>query len=95
MAKSKTSFFCSDCGHETSGWLGRCPGCGAWNTLVEEKRPVQSGSGAQRGPWVTSGAAAVPVRLAEVPPDSGGRQSSGLRELDRVLGGGFVRADRW
>ncbi len=37
MARIKTSFFCTECGHEASGWLGRCPGCGAWNTLVEEK----------------------------------------------------------
>ena len=92
MAKVKTSFFCSECGHETSGWLGRCPGCGAWNTLVEEKKPSAGSSAAPRGPWVSeTGSVAVPVRLADVPAGTGRRLSSGLHELDRVLGGGFVR----
>ena len=91
MAKAKISFFCSECGQETSGWLGRCPGCGAWNTLVEEKRPATSGTVAPRGPWAATGTAAVTVLLADVPADSGYRLSSGLSELDRVLGGGFVR----
>ena len=53
MAKAKTAFFCNECGYEASGWLGRCPGCGAWNTLVEEKKV--SGSAVtppSRGSWV-------------------------------------------
>ena len=92
MAKLKTSFFCSECGHETSGWLGRCPGCGAWNTLVEEKKPAQGSAASPRGPWTAVNAApAVPIRLSDVPADTGSRLSSGLHELDRVLGGGFVR----
>ena len=37
MAKAKTVFFCKECGYESSGWLGKCPGCGSWNTFVEEK----------------------------------------------------------
>lgn len=92
MAKVKTSFFCSECGHETSGWLGRCPGCGAWNTLVEEKKVTGGSANAPRGPWVANhDAVAEPIRLADVPAENDSRLSSGLRELDRVLGGGFVR----
>lgn len=92
MAKLKTSFFCSECGHETSGWLGRCPGCGAWNSLVEEKKPAKSAPGMARGPWVSAnGLPQAPIRLKDVPVESAGRLSSGLSELDRVLGGGFVR----
>ena len=91
MAKVRTSYFCGECGHETSGWLGRCPGCGAWNTLVEEKRPARPGTAQPRGPWAGAGESQTPVRLGEIVIENTGRMSSGLSELDRVLGGGFVR----
>ncbi len=95
MAKSKTSYFCSECGQETSGWLGRCPGCGAWNTLVEEQKMEKSGHPASHAPWILanqsdSRAKATSVKLAEIAPDLDNRLPSGLHELDRVLGGGFV-----
>ena len=93
MAKSKTSFFCTACGQETNGWLGRCPGCGAWNTLVEERRPAADVPAARRGAWVPGAGAAraETVSLAAVEADAGSRLPSGMNELDRVLGGGFVR----
>ena len=95
MAKARTRFFCSECGQEASGWLGRCPGCGAWNTLVEERLPAPAASGAPRGPWVESGVQPANgpaiVRLADVTADADSRLPSGMCELDRVLGGGFVR----
>ncbi|MDD2534515.1 MAG: DNA repair protein RadA [Eubacteriales bacterium] len=107
MAKAKTSFFCSDCGHEASGWLGKCPGCGAWNTLVEERTVTGSASTkpSRRGAWLTddgntskvSGGAATRagsapiIRLDAVKTGQNTRLSSGLSEFDRVLGGGFVR----
>jgi DNA repair protein RadA/Sms len=93
MAKVKTSYFCNECGHEASGWLGRCPGCGAWNTLVEESRPAAPVSSGQRTGWLAGAGIVQPkaVRLADVLPDQHSRLSSRMRELDRVLGGGFVR----
>jgi DNA repair protein RadA/Sms len=90
MARIKTGFFCTECGHEASGWLGRCPGCGAWNTLVEEKKTAKSIVGG--GSWVSAQAKEqAPVRLADVTATTAGRLSSGIGEFDRVLGGGFVR----
>jgi DNA repair protein RadA/Sms len=94
MAKTKTHFTCSSCGQETSGWLGRCPGCGAWNTLVEEK--TATGGAGYRGPWTGSspGAGSMPnkiVSLADISVQAETRLGSGMREFDRVLGGGFVR----
>lgn len=87
MAKLRTAFFCGECGHETIRWQGRCPGCGAWNTLVEEpvsrKRP-SAGREARRGE------PAVPVRLAEVEGPETSRWRTGLDEFDFVLGGGVV-----
>lgn len=89
MAKGKKSiFFCQNCGHEESKWLGQCPGCGEWNTFVEE----QVGSGVTRG----TTAAARTVREAKVMPltevtaKDDDRCETGIRELDRVLGGGIV-----
>ncbi len=101
MAKAKTRFFCTECGHETSGWLGKCPGCGAWNTLVEERVVTGSTSTkpSRRTSWLdeghTAGVAASGrtevINLGQVVADRKTRLSSGLSELDRVLGGGFVR----
>ena len=47
MAKAKTVFFCSECGHESSKWLGQCPACKSWNTFVEEKQSVTKKGGAK------------------------------------------------
>jgi DNA repair protein RadA/Sms len=80
MAKPSTAFVCSACGTESAKWHGQCPGCGAWNTLAEEARGVPS-----RG-----GRAVKPVRLAEVAAPRHARLSTGIGELDRILGGGLV-----
>ncbi len=95
MSKGKSRFFCSECGQETSGWLGRCPGCGAWNTLVEEKA-APAGQSPSRGPWAGTGPArqanaAGIIQLADVTAGAEDRLSSGIHEFDRVLGGGFVK----
>jgi DNA repair protein RadA/Sms len=95
MAKPKTAFFCSNCGQETSGWMGKCPGCGSWNTIVEEKiKPSPPAAGGSRGWFVDSSFSAKnqpkAVYLSEIEPDPGIRFSTGIGELDRVLGGGFV-----
>lgn len=93
MAKAKkTIFFCQNCGHEESKWLGQCPACGEWNSFVEEKID----SGVTKG--ISSGARSVRelVREAKVIPlnsvsaDDDARCRTGIRELDRVLGGGIV-----
>jgi DNA repair protein RadA/Sms len=84
MAKSPSVFTCSTCGHETTRWHGRCPGCGEWNTLVEEAPSRQGASRPRRG------APLRPVPLGEVEAPAVGRLGTGIGELDRVLGGGLV-----
>ena len=90
MAKTKTLHVCQSCGFESPKWLGRCPGCDAWNTLVEEVRePEAKSAGGGRAGWGVSGGDA-PVRIGDVTADQTERVPSGMSELDRVLGGGFV-----
>src|SRR2546427_10406918 len=88
---ARTVHVCTECGHETAGWLGRCPGCGEWNTLVEE-RPVQTGggSGSSGGARRGSAPAARPVPLAQGEALPGARLVTGLGELGRGGGGGVV-----
>ena len=85
--KSKTVYCCSECGYETANWAGKCPGCGAWNSLKEFR--LQGGTGVQKG-----GSAAElfskPKRLSELDTSKEIRFSTGISELDRVLGGGAV-----
>jgi DNA repair protein RadA/Sms len=85
MARPTTVHVCSDCGHATPRWSGRCPGCGAWNTLVEERAAAPAAAARARG-----GRAATPVRLADVRADRVPRLVTGIGEFDRVLGGGLV-----
>ena len=87
MAKAKaTAFFCSSCGYETSKWVGQCPGCREWNTMVEA--PVERKSPGAKA--VRAVVNAQPVRLEEVDASDDARISTGMDELDRVLGGGIV-----
>ena len=87
MAKAKSNvFFCQECGYESSKWMGQCPGCRAWNSFVEE--PVIKSSGKSVGK-LGSGTA-KPVTLEEIETSETERISSGMAELDRVLGGGIV-----
>lgn len=84
--KSKTSFFCTQCGNETPRWQGQCPSCGAWNTIVEQKQTVlKPGAGKS----VFSGNKAQPI--TEFTQQEEIRFSTGMGELDRVLGGGAVQ----
>ena len=88
MAKTKTVFYCTSCGNETPRWQGRCPACGAWNTIEEHiEKPVPSGVKAKAAPV---GQSKRPQRLSEVAADAETRFSTGMGELDRVLGGGAV-----
>ncbi|MBR5985161.1 MAG: DNA repair protein RadA [Clostridia bacterium] len=87
MAKVKTTYVCASCGYATPKWMGRCPECGSWNSFNEEtpaaeepavKLKRQPGSGAQA------------LTIDEIPEEGACRLSSGIGELDRVLGGGVV-----
>jgi DNA repair protein RadA/Sms len=89
MAKPVTRFVCSSCGAVTQKWAGRCESCGEWNTISEEaplsQGPSSKGLGAAKGKRI----GLSDLREAEAPPP---RRSSGMAELDRVLGGGLVPA---
>ena len=86
MAKAKKSiYFCQNCGHEESKWLGQCPMCREWNTFVEEKVTVSKGMAAKN----TVREAEV-VTLSSVSTDQEDRMQTEIEELDRVLGGGVV-----
>ena len=89
MAKVVVQFTCSECGTTTGRWLGRCPGCAAFGTLVEELTSRESATKTRGG----NGGEAKPLqRLAEVSAAEADRISTGVPELDRVLGGGIVPA---
>ncbi len=87
MPRATTVHVCSACGHETPRWAGQCPGCGEWNTLVEEARTHAAPSHGARG---RAPAAIAPVRLGSVAAREHDRLSTGIAELDNVLGGGIV-----
>ena len=86
MAKAKTVFFCANCGNETPKWQGRCPACGEWNTMQEH---IEKPSAVGKGRTISSGnRSAQPI--SAVSTDDEIRFSTGMGELDRVLGGGAV-----
>ncbi|MBR6307293.1 MAG: DNA repair protein RadA [Lachnospiraceae bacterium] len=87
MPKKSTAFFCQSCGYESAKWLGQCPGCREWNTFVEE--PVDKGSKTAKISYLSKQTA--PVMLKDITGTESERVSSGIGELDRVLGGGIVR----
>ena len=91
MAKEKTSYVCNECGASSPRWLGKCPGCGAWNTLVESA-PEPAGGGKNRlGSAFTALAPAAAVQaLSAIEAVDVARSATGQPELDRVLGGGIV-----
>src|SRR5215207_8652285 len=94
MARSATVFSCSACGASSPKWHGRCPGCGEWNSLVEERAParITGARGVAGGASAVgrAGAVARPVRLREVATERVPRLKTEIGELDRVLGGGLV-----
>ncbi len=89
MAKAKTVFVCSGCGYESAKWLGKCPACNEWNTFYEEK--VVSSSNNPSSANGGNKAKAMPRKLKEVEGIEVARTSTGIGELDRVLGGGLVK----
>lgn len=87
MAKAKTVFYCTACGNESPKWQGRCPACGAWNTFEEH---VEKPAAVGRAKAAPVGVSRKPQKLTQVDTDSEIRVSTGMGELDRVLGGGAV-----
>ena len=83
-AKEKSVFFCQECGYESAKWLGKCPGCGQWNTFVEELVSKQKKDSSRTTPAVEA------VALHEISYDDMLRIDTGIQELNRVLGGGMV-----
>ena len=84
MAKTKntTVFFCQNCGHESSKWLGQCPGCRQWNTFVEEKAVTGSQGKSAKSHM---GEKNIPAALSEISLEEEDRMGTGMQELDRVL----------
>ena len=90
MAKAKTIYVCSECGYETARWLGKCPDCGQWNTLVEQAPVPALETVNEKKLKRAPGSDADAMRINDIPADATARRSSGIGELDRVLGGGVV-----
>ena len=93
MAKAKnTAFFCKECGYESAKWFGQCPACKEWNTFVEEpvSKPKAAKGIAGTSQRAAASSAPVPVEINSVSFEENDRTSTGIAELDRVLGGGIV-----
>jgi len=97
VARPRTVFTCQECTHEAPKWQGRCPGCGAWNTLVETVKAAATVAtqtvSARRAPLVAGEVRSgntEPIALVDVATDDAPRISTSLGEFDRVLGGGIV-----
>nr|MBR2110959.1 DNA repair protein RadA [Alistipes sp.] len=86
MAKLKKVYFCTDCGYETPKWLGKCPACGAWNTIAEHTVAKESSSSAR----VVSVPRAEACKVQDIAENQTRRIDTGNKELNRVLGGGIV-----
>ena len=84
MAKRKSVFVCQECGYESMGWLGKCPACNQWNSFVEEKQENLSKA-------VSTANDIKPVGINDIRMDNEERYSTGIKEMDRVLGGGIVK----
>ena len=85
MAKTKQAYFCQACGYESGKWLGQCPSCKDWNTFVEEKVVV----GAKK--QTITNVASAPTSIFDISMEQNTRIGTGMKELDRVLGGGIVK----
>jgi len=89
MAKARTIYVCENCGESAGKWLGQCPGCGEWNTMTEELAAPHTGSRVQKA--IAGLPGIKTTALSEIKTDTEERFSTGIKELDRVLGGGVVK----
>ena len=102
MTRTKTVFKCSACGWKSPKWMGRCSGCSAWNTLIEERSETGAKGGNDKRSFRLPEAAVesahdvakTPVPLSSLATSIADRAPTGMGELDRVLGGGLVAARR-
>lgn len=91
MAKQPTTVFvCQNCGHQARKWLGQCPDCGEWNTMVEERFRASTATQGIIGGFSGRITATSPISFTDIEPQDEARTASGIEELDRVLGGGIV-----
>lgn len=94
MAKAKTVWYCTSCGNEYPKWMGQCPACGEWNTMVEEPKAASAGKASapsRSRAYVSTEKDARPQPLSEISMSEESRFSIGIEEVDRILGGGMVR----
>ena len=89
MAKTKTVWYCTACGNESPKWMGRCPACGEWNTMVEAPQEARKNSSPSSGKS-NSSVERKPQSLKEIDYSEESRISLGMAEVDRLLGGGIV-----
>lgn len=89
QAKSKSIFYCQNCGFESTKWMGQCPGCREWNTFAEEV--VKAASLKNMGKGTTIRSSSAPAVLADITIQEEARLQTHIEELDRVLGGGIVQ----
>ncbi|HDL64829.1 MAG TPA: DNA repair protein RadA, partial [Proteobacteria bacterium] len=82
----KTAYFCQECGYKSLKWMGKCPGCGGWNTLVEETVEVEKKGARSHPRWGKN----KPIPITEIKPQANIRTKTGIKEFDRILGGGIV-----
>ena len=88
--KQKTLWYCSSCGNESPKWMGRCPACGEWNTMVEAPAEPKTTAKGSRSAVMPSAQERKPLRLGDIDNAAEARVSLGLPEVDRLLGGGIV-----
>ena len=91
MSKTRSIFYCTECGNETAKWAGKCPACGAWNTIVEQEAQPKTGRSRAASVRSTPFHAVKAISLTEIETGNEIRFSTGIGELDRVLGGGAVK----
>jgi len=89
MSKTKTAYVCTECGYDSPKWYGKCPSCGSWNTMAEEL--IREEKQGKQLNILAPGGGNRPVRLREIAGTEDARFSTGISELDRVLGGGMVK----
>ena len=87
MAKGRTIYACQNCGAQSPKWMGRCPECGEWNSLVEEQEVSASATAVEK---LKTGSQSVPTPITAIESGQDFRFSSRIHEMDRVLGGGIV-----
>ena len=92
MANKKVSvFFCNECGYESPKWTGQCPSCRAWNTMVEERISAAASGTIKTAIQALNKGETTIAGIREISLEEESRTSTGMKELDRVLGGGVVR----